>query len=102
LGEAGSDVLMGGEGNDILVGGEGNDVLRGEAGDDTYVFNLGDSLLEGGVADSIDDREGRNAIHFGAGVAPADLIIEVGSSSSVSDLVLRYSATDYLILVQGV
>jgi Ca2+-binding RTX toxin-like protein len=101
-GDAGSDSLFGGAGNDTLIGGKGVDVLRGEANDDTYVFNLGDSLIEGGIADSIHDGEGHNTIHFGAGVDPANFIIALGSSSSVSDIVLRYSDTDYLVLAQGV
>lgn len=72
----GNDVVDAGTGNDTITGGSGNDALTGGAGDDTYIFNLGDGV------DTINDTalagEG-NTLQFGAGIAPADLSLGLGS-----------------------
>lgn len=74
-GQAGADMLSGLGGNDTLAGGAGNDVLVGGEGDDLYLFNAGDGV------DTIFDNlaPGENTLRFGAGIAPQDLVLKLGS-----------------------
>ena len=76
-GGAGADALYGRGGDDRLIGGTGNDILSGANGSDVYVFARGDGQ------DRIlaDPRGGvTNAIEFGAGIAPADVLISTANS----------------------
>ena len=47
LGEAGHDLLTGGDGQDTLIGNAGNDTLKGGLGDDLLIGGLGKDSLEG-------------------------------------------------------
>jgi Ca2+-binding RTX toxin-like protein len=44
-GEAGNDVLLGGQGDDVLTGGSGNDLLSGGAGNDFMLGGDGDDIF---------------------------------------------------------
>jgi len=48
FGGEGNDILKGGRGRDQLFGGEGNDVLKGGRGRDQLTGGLGDDFLNGG------------------------------------------------------
>ena len=91
------DLLFGSGGNDILIGGTGQDTLQGGAGDDTYVLNPGDSALVGGVAESIFDSAGNNNVVFSGGVVPTD----IRAHRDGQDLSLRYTATDWVLIENG-
>lgn len=58
-GQGSDDVLEGGEGNDVLGGGSGDDVLDGGTEKDTIMGGAGDDTLEGG--------NGTDSLHGGAG-----------------------------------
>jgi Ca2+-binding RTX toxin-like protein len=47
-GEAGDDLLIGGDLNDLLNGGRGDDFLFGRGGDDILIGGPGDDYLNGG------------------------------------------------------
>lgn len=69
------DNLTGGGGNDALYGGAGYDNLVGGGGSDTYVWNRGDHFDT--VLGTRDAAPGSiDAIRFGAGIRPEDVIIE--------------------------
>jgi Ca2+-binding RTX toxin-like protein len=53
-GEAGNDVLIGGDGPDVLTGGDGDDVLLGGDGDDSLDGGPGDDVLIGGDGNDIE------------------------------------------------
>jgi len=74
----GNDQLQGLAGDDLLVGGPGSDTLQGGPGDDVYRYAPGDGT------DTIFEGGGFDALEFGAGIAPADVII----SRISTDLVL--------------
>ena len=83
-GGAGADRLIGGIGDDILVGGPGADQLFGGMGDDIYRFERGfgqDIVYEGqwgGVNGGFLGQiiaGGNDAIEFGAGIAPQDIVV---------------------------
>jgi len=106
-GDAGNDKLDGGEGDDTLAGGAGNDTLiggvgmdfqAGGEGDDTYELRLGDSQVVANGAEVIEDNAGNNKIRF-AGVDLASLTLS--ASGTGQDLVLRYSETDAVYIVNG-
>ena len=67
-GQAGNDILYGGNGSDILDGGTGNDILYGGAGNDTYVF------AKGYGSDTIIDSDGLNTLRF-KGLNPLDILV---------------------------
>lgn len=85
-GSGGNDYLYGGGGDDTLTGDQGNDVLNGEAGNDTLTGGFGDDMFFGAEgndtymiaagdgADVIEDISGDDAIVFGEGIAPADVL----------------------------
>jgi Ca2+-binding RTX toxin-like protein len=72
----GHDVVDTGAGNDTITGGTGNDTLIGGHGDDTYIFNVGDGVDT--ITDLATAGEG-NTVEFGAGIAPTDLTLDLGS-----------------------
>jgi Ca2+-binding RTX toxin-like protein len=47
-GGGGVDIIDGGTGNDIVQGGTGNDVILGDAGEDRLFGNKGEDIIEGG------------------------------------------------------
>ncbi|MEL6542165.1 MAG: calcium-binding protein, partial [Pseudomonadota bacterium] len=69
-GRGGFDTLLGGSDADTLDGGTGNDTLSGGTGADVYRFE------QGFGQDTINDTDFANIIEFGAGIAPADLVVE--------------------------
>ncbi len=93
---AGNDYINAREGNDILTGGTGNDSITGGAGNDTYYFNLGDGQdyihdFTNDVATSLD------AIVFGAGILPADIVVTQADNGR--DLVLSIAGTSDKITI---
>jgi Ca2+-binding RTX toxin-like protein len=76
IGNSAANVLSGGGDNDTFIGGAGNDTLRGGTGNDIYLFNLGDGVDT--ITDTSLPGEG-NTVEFGAGIAPTDLSLGVGS-----------------------
>ena len=87
-GGAGSDTLYGRDGNDILIGGKGNDTLYGGGGSDTYVFNLGDGQ---DIFDEQDMGSAGDAVLFGEGIHPEDIIVTQGNGGR--DLILSIRGT---------
>ncbi|MFO1250405.1 MAG: calcium-binding protein [Inhella sp.] len=73
-GGAGSDSLYGGAGNDVLDGGAGVDTLRGGAGADVYLLKAGGGLDLVFNADTDLGTAAPDAVEFGAGIAPADVL----------------------------
>ncbi|HEX8240488.1 MAG TPA: calcium-binding protein [Allosphingosinicella sp.] len=85
-GTAGDDHLIGYYGADTFVGGVGNDVMEGARGADTYIHNIGDG--HDVVSDYVDYwGSGGDRIVFGAGIAPADVIVR-RSAARPTDMVL--------------
>jgi Ca2+-binding RTX toxin-like protein len=76
-GSARPDALIGLGGDDLLVGLLGDDGLEGGTGDDRYVYDPGDG------DDGIWDESGFDAIEFGAGIDPADVIVTADGNSYV-------------------
>ena len=78
-GTAGNDIIFGSDAADILDGGTGDDWLDGATGNDVYVLNPGfgrDIIADtGSAADTLD------TIRFGAGIAPADVVLTRDSSN---------------------
>lgn len=101
IGGDGNDTLRGDDGNDVLIGGAGLDMFDGGAGDDTYYLNLGDGTLVNGVAETIRDSGGRSRIIFGPGITAEDIEVTYGSGVSLTDVILKYSDTDYVIIENG-
>lgn len=73
-GQAGNDVIQGGNVADIITGGTGADRVYGGAGSDTFVFNAGDlvsSLGQGngynGLVDYIVDFQGAGISNHASG-----------------------------------
>jgi Ca2+-binding RTX toxin-like protein len=97
-GGAGDDVLFGGDGDDLLEGGAGVDRLQGGAGNDTYLLHLGDAAATRDVLETIDDRQGRNTVTFGAGIRRQDIVLRALGNG---DMLLQYSATDSVCIRDG-
>lgn len=99
VGGEGDDSLWGHDGNDTLEGGVGVDALYGGVGDDTYIFKLGDGIMDASnQIDGLDDQEGNNTLVFEAAVNVDDLqVVSMGGS----DIYLKYSANDYVMLYGG-
>ncbi|MDD2701820.1 MAG: calcium-binding protein [Sideroxydans sp.] len=105
-GLGGNDSLSGGTGADTLIGGAGNDYLNGGQGNDVYEFNLGDGQ------DTIFDGDGTvgnlDAIRFGVGINPADLIftrngmnLVVGIANTADQItILNWGYGDYYHIEQ--
>ncbi|MBI0536780.1 hypothetical protein D9599_14480 [Roseomonas sp. KE2513] len=53
MGEAGNDLVFGGDGNDTLYGEAGDDHLRGDGGDDTLIGSDGTNILVGGAGNDV-------------------------------------------------
>jgi Ca2+-binding RTX toxin-like protein len=96
-GDGGNDTIRAGAGDDVIEGGSGNDVLAGEAGNNTYRFARGDG------ADSIESwydltAGKRNTLEFGAGIAPADLVLH---RDGYYDLVIGIAGTGDAITIRN-
>lgn len=83
-GSVGDDTLYGDAGNDQLRGDAGIDHLEGGPGVDEYFFAEGDDPVSGSVI--IDS--GSNAIRFGVGIGPADVLLEIASDGTT--LIVHY------------
>ncbi len=67
-GDAGDDVLNGDEGNDQLIGGTGNDLLAGNDGDDDLYGEAGQDTLAGHDGDDFaDGGDGEDSLRGGEG-----------------------------------
>lgn len=97
-GGAGADQLNGGDGNDTLVGGLGVDIMEGGEDDDLYLLSNGDGLPAGNMVDTIDDRSGTNTLEFGPDIVAGDIVAQWAGGT---DLVLQYSAQDYVFVAGG-
>ncbi|WP_300451935.1 putative Ig domain-containing protein, partial [Accumulibacter sp.] len=83
-GDDGDDTLAGGSGSDRLFGGAGNDLLVGGDGGDVYRFERGggqDLLADFGA-----DIKEVDTLHFGAGIALADVTHRVVDGQLVLDV----------------
>jgi Ca2+-binding RTX toxin-like protein len=74
IGDVGNDALRGGSGDDWLDGGPGDDSLQGGSGGDTYAFNVGDGV--DAIVDFDEGLPGPDAVFFGEGIAPEDLVLQ--------------------------
>ncbi len=110
-GEAGNDVLNGGNNYDRIFGGDGNDTLRGDAGQDVLVGEAGSDILWGGTESDRFVFKGAVALSgqdtvmdFQDGVdflVIEKLGIKQYSSSGAAGTVYAYDATDGDVLVKG-
>ncbi len=94
-GGAGNDTIIAGDGDDLLTGGTGNDNITGGDGNDTYFFSLGDG--QDYISDFGSLSTSYDAIEFGAGILPADII--VSQADSGKDLVLSIDGTSDKITI---
>jgi VCBS repeat-containing protein len=90
-GTAGDDIIAGTNTIDRINGLSGNDLLQGGAGDDVYLFDAG------GGQDTINDTQGTNTLHFGAGILPGDITF----ARSGMDMVLGVSGTTDRVTLQN-
>ncbi|MBN8919119.1 MAG: hypothetical protein J0H62_00075 [Rhizobiales bacterium] len=68
MGDAGNDLLYGGNDNDTLIGGDGNDTLYGDAGADFLQGDAGADILYGGDGnDTLNGGAGADILYGGAG-----------------------------------
>ena len=95
-GDGGNDTIRAGAGDDVIEGGTGNDVLAGEAGNNTYRFARGDGA---DLIESWHDLTAgkRNTLAFGAGIAPADLVL---GRNGFDDLVIGIAGTGDAITIR--
>lgn len=93
-GRGGNDAISAFGGNDILTGGLGRDQLYGGLGNDSFVFRKGDSLTS--APDTVYEYvgEGVDTIRLSGGILPT----EVKVTSSGSNLLIKYSTTDTLVI----
>jgi trimeric autotransporter adhesin len=94
-GGGGNDSLHGSTSNDTLDGGAGNDDLTGDTGSDVYLYGSGDGR------DTVYDYDWSvaavDALQFGFGITPADIVIRrVGS---YQDMVVTLAGTNDRIAV---
>lgn len=85
-----SDTLRGGAGNDVLTGGDSADTIDGRDGDDRIVYAAGDGAdaVEGGLGqDTLDVDLGAVAVALGA--SGSTLLVDVGTTGSSSQLMVR-------------
>jgi Ca2+-binding RTX toxin-like protein/GH24 family phage-related lysozyme (muramidase) len=93
-GGGGTDVLRGGSGNALFVAGSGTETIIGGSGRNTYEFDPGFGNVE------VKNVAGADTFRFGAGIAPADLTLSVGTGSDGgAALVIQYG--DGQITVDG-
>ncbi|WP_299328397.1 calcium-binding protein [Parasphingopyxis sp.] len=83
----GNDTVNAKDGDDIITGGPGDDQLNGGKGADTYFYYLGDG------DDVVHDYYGTrtNALVFGEGIAPGDLLF--ASMSDFDDVLISFNGT---------
>lgn len=96
-GLGGNDEIYGRGGNDILVGGAGTDYLEGGAGNDVYRFERGFGLDYLYNYDNHGDGQDFDAVEFGAGIAPSEIVLERAGNQ----LGIRIVGTDDVIWVQN-
>ena len=78
-GNAGADVLTGGDGADRISGGEAADVLDGGAGDDTITGDRGADQMLGGAGDDVLEWNNGDGSDVATGGDGADLVRVNGS-----------------------
>lgn len=96
-GTSGADTIDGTGGEDAIDGQEGDDLLQGSFAADTYLFDVGDGN------DRIVDAQFFNSDNINTirlrGVDPADILVErIVEGGSAQDALLRYGATDSILL----
>ncbi|MES2017800.1 MAG: putative Ig domain-containing protein [Pseudomonadota bacterium] len=99
LGQDGNDNLMGGDGDDLINGGAGDDFLFGGLGNNVYQFDLGgghDRIMAGWFPPDVSMN---NALQFGAGIAPQDVIVHINANSG--ELSLSIAGSMDLITIEG-
>ena len=94
-GTDGNDYVGGDDGANILEGGAGNDTLEGGYGGDTYLFGRGDG--HDFIQEWDWDSGNTDTIRFGAGIAPADLVLR----RSGNDIVFEIAGGNDSVTVQG-
>ena len=93
-----NDTIIGSAGNDVIIGGSGIDTLSGGSGDDVYLFATGFGTDT--IDNSSNDANQSDAIEFGAGILPADVLVSRGVSGNSDDLILKISGTNDQITVK--
>lgn len=86
LGGDGGDRLEGGAGGDLLTGGSGIDRLIGGDGGDSYFHEAGDGE---DVIQEESGAAGTDSLHFGAGLAAADLRLTREATAIAGDLFIH-------------
>ncbi|WGV15978.1 peroxidase family protein [Fuscovulum ytuae] len=101
LGKGGSDIILGNGGNDVAVGGSGGDVIEGGAGRDVLLGGEGDDLF---VAQADD---GADMIFGGAGSDTIDLsaltggaVVDLGAYTPIGTVRVG-GVTDHLVGIEN-
>ncbi len=94
-GGVGDDLLDGANGDDELHGDGGNDRLLGGSGNDRYHYDIGDGsdVIADNGSDTID------ALVFGVGIAPADVLLEPDPTNS-ANMIIRFAISSETILIE--
>ena len=89
------ETLLGSPGDDEMTGNQGDDTVVGGLGDDRYYFDLGDGV------DVLSDSSGSDIISFGAGIRPADVLVQEFRVDSGWDAEVSFTGSSYLFLSVG-
>src|SRR5690606_6779094 len=101
VGTPGDDTIDGTNTADNILGLAGNDMLRGGHGDDVYEFSAGDGQDTINDARFFNDTTVVNTVRL-TDTDLADLRIElVNAGGYISDILLRYGATDSILIDNG-
>ncbi len=92
FGNAGADIIYGEAGSDSITGGKGNDKLYGGAGENVFYFNEGDGV------DTVYSNGGEDTIQLNKFANLDDLKAGVKLSSDGTNLKIKYSDTDTVVL----
>ncbi|UPV96478.1 M10 family metallopeptidase C-terminal domain-containing protein [Paracoccus denitrificans] len=102
FGDAGDDLLGGGDGHDLIEGGDGNDTLVGGRGCDTLVGGLGADVF---VFSAPEDLDGSTDVilDFTSGEDKIDLsglgLTSIGTDDfSSSDIVISVLGPDFFVV----
>ena len=80
------DILRGDAGDDILIGGNSTDLLEGGSGDDTIFGGFGDDEIDGGTgSDTLYDADGLNKVSYTPDAEDDTFAGNLGSGSFVGD-----------------
>ncbi|GJL61950.1 MAG: hypothetical protein NPIRA04_06040 [Nitrospirales bacterium] len=97
LGSDEDNDIAGTDADNLIDGGGGDDSLTGHDGSDTYVYHVGDGH---DVIDEGEDTASTDRIQLGAGLVPADLMLERIGAQSL-DVRIHVLGTDGSMLLKN-